>query len=309
MLRFIIKRLLTMIPVILGISFIIFLIMSLTPGNPVVLLLGEDASVEEIEQLKEDMGLNDPVVVQYFNYMKKVVLHGDFGTSYISKVPVIEDLKGRLPTTITLAVGSVILMVIIAIPIGALSAVKQYSLVDTTTMLGAMILCSMPSFFFGLLAMLIFSLRLKILPSMGADTLKHFILPWCTCCSVYLAQLIRMTRSNMLEVIRADYIRTARAKGASEGSVIFLHALRNALLPVITIVGINFGMMLGGAVITENIFSLAGVGTMTVTAIRKHDTPGVMASLLFVAVMISVINLIVDIIYTYVDPRLRSSLK
>ncbi len=199
-------------------------------------------------------------------------------------------------------------MVIIGIPIGVLSAVKQYSLVDNITLFTAMMLTSMPSFFFGLCAMLLFSLKLGWLPAMGVDSLKHFILPWFTCAAVYLAHLIRMTRSNMLEVIRADYIRTARAKGASERTVVFKHALKNALLPIITIVGINFGAMLGGAVITESIFGLPGLGTMTINGIRMKDTPTVMASILFVALMISILNLIIDIIYMLVDPRLRSEL-
>jgi len=309
MIKYIVRRLLSMIPVLLGISFILFMIMSYTPGNPAVLILGDSASKQDVQALMEDMGLNDPVIVQYFSYMKNVFLHGDFGNSYISKLPVTEELAARLPITVTIAVGAMIVMVVISIPIGIFSAVRQYSILDNATMLMAMILCSMPSFFFGLVAMLIFALRLGWLPSLGAGSFKHFILPWFTCSSVYLAQLIRMTRSNMLEVIRADYIRTARSKGAPERSVIFRHALRNALLPVITILGINFGAMCGGAVMTESVFSLAGVGTMIVSGIRKRDTPTVMIAILFVAVMISVINLLVDIVNTYIDPRLRSSLR
>ena len=309
MLKFIGKRLLTMIPVLLGISLIIFLIMNLTPGDASGLILGEGATKEAVEELREEMGWNDPVLVQYGRYMVNVLTKGDFGTSYISKVPVTHELAERLPNTVKLAIGSVVLMVMLGIPIGILSAVKQYSLVDNVTLLTSMLICAMPSFFMGLCLMLLFSLKLRWLPAIGADTWKHFILPCITCCSVHLAQLIRMTRSNMLEVIRTDYVRTARAKGASERRVIFGHALRNALLPVITIVGLNLGAMLGGAVITESVFSISGVGTMIVNGIRKKDTPSVMAAILLVAVMISLVNLIVDIIYAYVDPRLRSKLK
>ena len=309
MLKFICKRLLTMIPVLLGISLIIFLIMSLTPGDASGLILGEGATKEAVEELREEMGWNDPVVVQYGRYMFNVLTKGDFGTSYISKVSVTQELSERLPNTIKLAVGSVSLMVLLGIPIGILSAVKQYSIVYNVTLLVSMLICAMPSFFMGLCLMLAFSLKLNWFPSIGADTWKHFVLPCITCCSVHLAQLIRMTRSNMLEVIRSDYVRTARSKGASERRVIFGHALRNALLPVITVVGLNLGAMLGGAVITESVFSISGVGTMIVNGIRKKDTPSVMAAILLVAVMISVVNLVVDIIYAYVDPRLRSKLK
>lgn len=309
MLKFIGKRLLTMIPVLLGISFIIFLIMSLTPGEVTTLILGEGATEEAVEELREEMGLNDPVLVQYARYMFNVIFKGDFGSSYISKMSVIEELAARLPNTIKLALGSVALMVILGIPIGILSAVKQYSIVDNVTLFASMLICAMPSFFMGLCLMLEFSLKLKWFPSIGTDSWKSFVLPCITCCAVHLAQLIRMTRSNMLEVIRTDYVRTARSKGASERRIVFGHALRNALLPVITVVGLNLGAMLGGAVITESIFSISGVGTMIVNGIRKKDTPAVMASILMVAVMISVVNLLVDIIYAYVDPKLRSKLK
>lgn len=309
MLKFIGKRLLTMIPVLLGISLIIFMIMSFTPGNVATLILGEGATKEEIAKLEEEMGLDDPVLVQYGRYMLNVITKGDFGNSYISGVSVTEEIASRLPNTIKLALGSVALMVIFGIPIGIFSAVRQYSILDNLTMLVAMLLCSLPSFFMGLCLMLEFSLKLNWFPAIGADTAKNFVLPCITCGAVYLAQLVRMTRSNMLEVIRADYIRTARAKGASERRVIFSHALRNALLPVITIIGLNMGSMLGGAVITESVFSIPGIGTMIVNGIRKKDTPEVMAAILLVAAMISILNLIVDLIYTYVDPKLRASLK
>ena len=241
--------------------------------------------------------------------MKKVILHFDFGDSYITKIPVVEDLLARLPTTVAIAAGAMVLMIVISIPIGIISAVRQYSIIDNVTMLITMFVTSMPSFFFGLLVMLIFALYLNWLPSIGIESFKHFILPWMTVASVYIAQLVRMTRSNMLEVIRADYIRTARAKGAPERTVIFKHALRNALLPITTILGINFGAMLGGAVMTETVFSIAGVGSMIVQGIRQRNTPAVMIAILFVSVSISLVNLLVDILNIYLDPRLRASLK
>ena len=309
MLKFIGKRLLTMIPVLLGISLIIFLIMHFTPGSAAAMILGEGATRSEIAKLEAEMGLDDPVLIQYLRDMFDVITKGDFGESYISGVPVMEEIASRLPNTLQLAVGSVSLMVIFGIPIGILSAVKQYTAVDNVTMLVTMLICAMPSFFTGLCLMLVFSLNLGWFPSIGSDTWKHFVLPCITCGSVYLAQLVRMTRSNMLEVIRADYIRTARSKGANERRVIFGHALRNALLPVITIIGLDMGSMLGGAVITESVFSISGIGTMIVNGIRKKDTPSVMAAILLIAVLISILNLIVDLIYTYVDPKLRANLK
>ena len=309
MLRFIVRRLLTMIPVLLGISLIIFLIMSLNSGEVASIILGEGATEEAVEELREEMGLNDPVLVQYVRYMYNVIVRGDFGNSYISGVPVTEELFSRFPNTLKLALGSVILMVILGIPIGILSAVKQYSILDNLTLLVSMLICAMPSFFLGLCLMLAFSLKLQWFPAISDGSWWSFVLPWLTCCAVHLAQLIRMTRSNMLEVIRADYIRTARSKGASEGRIVFRHALRNALLPVITVVGLNLGAMLGGAVITESIFSISGLGTMIVNGIRMRDTPVVMAPLVFVAAMISIVNLVVDIIYAFVDPKLRSKLK
>ena len=309
MLKYIGKRLLSALLVVLGISFVIFFIMSLTPGNAATLILGENATREQIDALIHDMGLDRSIFVQYIDYMKNVLFHWDFGSSYISKIPVLEDLRGRIPATATVAIGATIIMTLIGIPVGILSAVKQYSLVDSTTMLATMVLCSMPSFFFGLLLLLIFALKLGLFPAMVTEEWRSFILPCCTCGSVYVAQVVRMTRSNMLEVIRSDYIRTARSKGAKERAVVWKHALRNAMLPIITVLGINFGAMLGGAVMTETVFSISGVGSMIIQGVRKRDTPTVMMGVLYVAVMISIVNLIVDIVNTYLDPRLRSSLK
>lgn len=308
MLKYIGRRILMMIPVILGISFIIFAIMNFTPGDPARLILGESASNDDVEALREEMGLNDNFFVRYFNYVKNA-LRGDFGTSYRSKVPVYDELFARFPSTLKLAFGSTVLMIIVGIPIGIISAVKQYSIIDTVSLISAFLLTSMPAFWLGLMLILIFSLKLDWLPATGVDSLKHFILPCITLAAAMMASLIRMTRSNMLEVIRQDYIRTAKAKGAGETRIIFKHALRNALLPVITIIGMNFGAMLGGTMIIESVFAMPGLGTMTITAVRMKDTPLVIASVLFVAVAIGIMNLLVDILYTYVDPRLKSQFK
>ena len=305
MLKYIVRRILMMIPVILGISFLIFAIMNFTPGDPARLILGEAASNDDVQALREEMGLNDNFFVRYFNYIKKAI-GGDFGISYRSKVPVYNELFARFPSTLKLAFFSTILMVVVGMPLGIVSAVKQYSTVDNVSLVSAFLLTSMPAFWLGLMLILIFSLKLDWLPATGVDTWKHFILPCVTLAAAMMASLIRMTRSNMLEVIRQDYIRTAKAKGAGDNRVIYKHALRNALLPVITIIGMNFASMLGGTMIIESVFAMPGLGTMTITAVRMKDTPLVIASVVFVAVAISIMNLLVDILYTFIDPRLRT---
>ncbi|MBC8537025.1 ABC transporter permease [Feifania hominis] len=305
MLKFIGKRLLMMIPVILGISFIIFAIMALTPGNPAQMKLGENATPEAIAELEEEMGLNENFFVRYFKYMGNA-LRGDLGNSYRTELPVAQELMSRFPNTLILAFFGIGLAVVIGIPIGILSAVKQYTIIDTVSLGLALVMTSIPAFWLGLMLMLTFSLKLDLLPAVYDGTWTSFILPCITLAIGSMATLIRMTRSTMLEVIREDYIRTARAKGAPEKVVIFRHALRNALLPVVTTIGINFGLQLGGAVICESVFSIQGLGTLMITSVRQKDVPMVMAAVLFVALTISIVNLLIDILYTYIDPRVKS---
>ncbi|MEL7647952.1 MAG: ABC transporter permease [Sedimentibacter sp.] len=305
MLKYIGKRILLMIPVMIGISFIIFSIMNLTPGDPARLILGENATLSDVEQLREEMGLNDNFFIRYLNYIKNA-LHGNFGNSYRTNLPVGEELAARFPNTLKLAFWGMTLAVIIGIPVGIISAVKQYSIIDGMVTAVSLFLTSIPGFWLGLMLILIFALNLDLLPATGVDTWKHFILPSITLSANTMATVIRMTRSTMLEVIRQDYIRTARAKGAGENKVIFKHALKNALLPVVTIIGINFGIQLGGAIITETVFAMPGLGTLMITSVRMKDTPMVMACIIFVALLAGLINLAVDILYTYIDPRIKS---
>ena len=305
MVRFIGKRILQMIPVILGISLIIFTILDFTPGDPARMKLGANASPEDVEELREEWGLNDPFFTRFVNFWKGV-FRWDFGVSWRTGFPVAEEMADRIPVTLTLAFLSALIMVIIGIPIGVVSAVKQYSLIDNISMVVALTLASIPSFWFGLMLMLLFAFKLGWLPATGVESFSSYILPSITAAACLTGSLVRVTRSNMLEVIRQEYISTARAKGAPERSVIFTHALRNALLPVITVVGNNFGIMIAGALITETVFALPGVGSLLITSVRNKDVPVVMTNILFVAVIISVINLIVDIIYTFVDPRLKT---
>lgn len=305
MARYILKRLLLMIPVILGISLLVFAMLELSPGDPAQIILGMKATPEALADLRKQMGLDQPFWTRYFNYVLNA-LHGDFGTSWRTNIPVFQEIVARMPTTIRLALGSMFLVVLIGIPVGIISAVKQYSVLDNLTLTGALILSSMPAFWLGTLLILLFALKLSWLPAMGNDSISGYILPWITLAASYLVTLVRMTRSSMLEVIRADYIKMARAKGASEKQVILSHALRNALLPIVTIVGMNFAGLLGGTVIIEQVFTLNGLGSLAITSVRQLDVPMVMAEVLFIALITSVVNLIVDVLYVYIDPRLKS---
>lgn len=303
--RYIWKRLLLMVPVILGISLLVFSMLEFSPGDPAQIILGIKATPESLASLREEMGLNQPFWTRYFNYIANA-LHGDFGMSWRTHLPVFEEILARLPTTLRLAFGAMFLVVLIGIPVGILSAVKQYSLLDNLTLTGALIFSSMPAFWLGTLLILLFALKLSWLPAMGNDSISGYILPWITLAASYLATLVRMTRSSMLEVIRADYIKMARAKGANEKQVILGHALRNALLPIVTIIGMNFAGLLGGTVIIEQVFTLNGLGSLAINSVRQLDVPMVMAEVLFIALTTSTVNLIVDVLYVYIDPRLKS---
>ncbi len=305
MLAYISKRLLMIFPVILGVTFLIFTIMDLTPGDPAMMILGEGARPEEYAALREEMGLNDPFFVRYFHYVANAV-RGNFGRSYRTNIPVFQEIATRLPYTLNLAVASTLIAIIVGIPIGVLSAVKQYTITDNVAVGTSLLLTSMPAFWLAMMLILLFSLRWRLLPSLGAESWRHFILPAIATSANSLASLLRMTRSTMLEVIRQDYIRTARAKGAKEIRVVFGHALRNALLPVVTIIGVNFGIALGGTIVVEQVFALPGLGQLMLNAIRAKDTPMVIAAVLFAAIIASIVNLVVDVVYTYIDPRLRS---
>jgi peptide/nickel transport system permease protein len=279
--------------------------MEITPGDPAVIILGENAPPDQVRLLREEMGLDKPFFIRYIRYISSAV-RGDFGVSYRTKLPVFSEIMDRFPTTLILTTGGILLMIIIGIPVGIVSAVKQYSFLDNVSMLGALILNSMPNFWLGIMLMLTFALKLGWLPSTGARSVAHFILPCITLAAGLMASLIRMTRSNMLEVIRQDYIRMVEAKGGRERTVVFGHALRNALLPVITIIGLDFSSLLGGTLIIEQVFAVPGLGTLIITAVRSKDVPLVMASILFVAILGGFINLLVDVLYVYIDPRLKS---
>jgi peptide/nickel transport system permease protein len=293
-----------MIPVIIGISFIIFSILALTPGDPAQIILGDGATPEAISELREQMGLNDFFIVRYIRYIAGAV-RGDFGLSYRTQLPVLNELLARLPNTLVLALFGVGCAAMVGVPIGIISAVKQYTLIDNATRVFAMVMTAIPAFWLGLMLMLAFALKLRLVPAIGADTWEGFILPSVTLAIGNMAVMIRMTRSTMLEVIREDYIRTALAKGVSRRKVILRHALANALLPIVTTIGINFGLQMGGAMICETVFSIPGLGTLIITSVRQKDIPMVMASVIFVALTISLVTLAMDLIYSFFDPRVR----
>lgn len=303
--KYILRRLVMLIPVILGVTFIVFTIMYFTPGDPASIILGEMALPEAKEALREEMGLNDPFIIQYFNFVRKAA-KGDFGRSYTSNRPVFDEVFSRFPATLKLTVASMLIAIVLGVPIGILSATKQYSKLDSIAMVGALIGVSMPVFWLGLMLILVFSVKLKLLPSSGAGTALHLVLPAIALGAGSMAIITRMTRSSMLEVIRQDYIRTARAKGVAEKKVINKHALKNALIPVVTVIGLQFGNLLGGAVLTESVFAWPGVGRLMVDAIKQKNTPMVLASVVFISVTFSFVNLFVDILYAFIDPRIKS---
>ena len=304
MLKYISKRIIYLIPVLIGIVFLVFTIMYFSPGDPAKLILGDRAPEEQVAALRHELGLDLPYYQQLFNYIKNAI-HGDFGNSYQLRMPVWDIIKLRFPLTLQLTTFTMLLAVLIGVPVGILSAVKQYSVIDAFSVVFALLMASIPAFWLGMLLMLLFSLNLGWLPSSGYEGVKWLILPSLTLGFINCATIMRMTRSSMLEVVRQDFIRTARAKGATEKRVVFKHALKNAIIPVITVVGTAFGSSLGGAVVTETVFGLPGMGTQIITAIRQKDNPVVLASVIVIALAFSLVNLIVDILYTYVDPRIR----
>lgn len=308
MYKYVLKRLLMLIPVIIGVSFLVFFIMSLSPGDPARTILGETAPIEAVEALREELGLNDPVLKRYVDYMGGL-LHGDMGTSYKSNRPVFDEIMGRFPATLKLSLWGMLFAVALSIPIGIISATKQYSLVDGVSMVGALLGVATPNFWLGLILIIVFSLNLKWFPSGGMDGWKTYIMPVITLGTGCMASITRTTRSSMLEVIRQDYIRTAQAKGMKQRVVITRYALRNALIPVITVIGLQFGYLLGGAVLTETVFSWPGVGTYLVNSIKAKDTPSVMGCVIVFSIAFSIVNLLVDLLYAFVDPRIKSKYK
>jgi len=305
--KFVGKRLLSIIPILLGATFIVFFIMSMAPSDA-TMMIAPDATEEEREELREELGLNDPLLVQYGRFILDMC-RGDLGTSYKSGAPVMDELMQRVPYTIALALAASLITVIIAIPLGMIAAIKQNSIFDSASMAFCLIGVSMPAFWVGLLLMLLFSVKLSILPSSGAEGLSYLVLPALTQSVAGMASVGRVTRSSMLEVIRQDYIRTARSKGIPERTVIVHHAMKNAMLPTITAAGLQIGNLLCGGVITETVFAWPGVGRLLVNSISWRDTPCVLGCVVFFVLAVAIVNLLVDLLYGVVDPRIKAMYK
>ncbi len=331
MLPYILRRILIMIPTLLGVSIIVFFMLHVTPGDPAELLLGERATDEALLQLREHLGLNEPLYIQYGMFLKRL-LKGDLGETIWTRQKVWIEVKQRFPATIELSIAALIISCVFGIFFGIVSATKQYSILDYLSMIGALVGVSMPIFWLGLVLMLIFSLHLGWLPMSGRlsigieletitniysldalltgnwaafkDAVWHLVLPAFTLSTIPMAIVARMTRSSMLEVLKQDYIKTARAKGLSRFAVTMKHAFRNALIPVVTTIGLQFGVLMGGAILTETIFAWPGVGKWMYDAVMQRDYMVIQGGTLFIAAMFVTINLVVDVLYAVINPRI-----
>ena len=294
-----------MIPVVIGATLIVFLLLQLSAGDPARILLGTEATPETVESLREEMGLNDPILVQYGRYMINL-LKGDMGISYKSGRTVYYEISSRFPNTAKLAVASLVIGTLMALPLGIWAAIKQNTFIDAFGMFISLLGMSIPIFWLGLVFQIVFSLKLGWFPVSGSEGLKSLILPAFALAARSMASIARMTRSSMLEVIRQDYIRTARSKGIPEWQVIRRHALRNSLIPTITVIGIQLGSLMGGAILVETVFAWPGIGRLMIQAINGRDVPVVLGCIVVLAGIYAAVNLLVDLIYTAVDPRMRS---
>jgi peptide/nickel transport system permease protein len=306
--KYILKRILLMIPVILGVVILVFTLMQLTPGDPAEVILGSTATAEQINNLRDEMGLNDPYIVQLGRYLKSVFIDFNFGTSYISNVSITSELASRFPKTLIFAVSGMVLSLLIGIPLGVTAAVHQNSLADYGTMTLALIGTSLPGFWFALVLILLFSGKLGWLPAYGIGGIKYWILPIASTSVAGITTMARQMRSGMLEVIHSDYITMAKAKGVKKQSVIYKHALPNALIPVITVASMSFGTSLGGTLIAETIFSIPGVGVYIVNAVNNRDYPVVQGGVIILAITFSFIMLACDLLIAAVDPRVKAQI-
>jgi peptide/nickel transport system permease protein len=313
MLNFILRRLVISIPVLIGISFVTFALLTFAPGDAISLMLGsESVNVANVERLRRQLGLDQPWYVQYINYMSGLV-RGNLGTSIVSQQPVARQIVERFPNTLLLTVSAMFIALLIALPAGIISAARKNRPEDFLAMLFAMIGVSMPNFWLGLVLIIIFGLELRWLPIRGIGNIdrglwvfiSHLILPAVTLGTSLAAILTRLTRNAMLDVLAEDYVRTARAKGVHSRRVLYRHALRNAVMPIVTTAGLQFGALLGGAIIIETIFSWPGLGLLSINAIRQRDIPMIQGSVLVFAVCFMVITLLVDLLYTFINPRIR----
>ena len=304
MLGYTIKRILQVIPVLLIISFICFMMIRLVPGDPVANMLGVNASKEAIAAQRAELGLDKPLLTQYGDFLVKA-LQGDLGKSITTRRPVIDEIAQRYPATLKLALGATVFAAVVGITFGVLSAVKQNKLTDNVIMVFSLLSVSTPSFFLALVMMLLLSIHLGWLPSMGLRTPLHYVLPIITLGMQSVGLIARTTRSSMLEVLRQDYIRTSRSRGISQAVIVMRHAFKNALIPVVTVVGLRFGGLLAGSMLVEAVFSVPGIGRFMVDGVLKRDYPVVQGTVLVLATTFVLVNLAVDLIYALIDPRIK----
>jgi peptide/nickel transport system permease protein len=301
---YLLRRLGLAVPTLLGVTVVVFALIRLIPGDPARLILGLQASEDEVARLRVELGLDRPLYVQYARFFARLV-RGDLGYSAVTREPVIGEIGSRLPATVQLAVSSIVLATLVGMAAGILSAARQYSALDYLVMTVALFGVSLPVFWLGLMLMLLFSVYLNWLPAGGYGTPAHLVLPTVALAAFSVAIIARMTRSSLLEVFNQDYIRTARAKGLHGRVVILRHALKNALIPVITVIGLQFGALLGGAILTETVFAWPGMGRLLVSAITARDYAVVQGVVLVFAGLFTLVNLAVDVLYAYVDPRIH----
>ena len=306
MTRYILRRLLWMIPIALGVAIIVFTLMTFCPGDAAQIVLGSNATAEDLELMRNSMGLNDPFLVRLGKFMSDTFIHFDFGKSWVTKIDIMDAILDRMPRTFTLTVTTLLISVVVGIPLGIIAAINQGKLGDNLCMTLALLGISIPNFWLALMLILLFSVKLAWLPPMGIGGLQYYILPAVSGCMGGIAAFARQTRSSMLEVIRSDYITTARSKGVREYDVITKHALKNALIPIITIIGTHFGRLLGGMMVIETIFAIPGMGTLIINAVNTRDYPVVQIGSIVVAIVFSICMLIVDILYAAVDPRIKA---
>ncbi len=295
-----------MIPVLLGVIFLVFTINHFTPGDPVVNLLGSNYTQEQYDRMEAELGLDKPFLVQYVTYVWGIVTEFDLGTSYTSKRAVSDEIIERVPNTLKIGIWGVLSAIFIAIPLGVLAATHQGGVYDYLIRIGTIILAALPNFWVALMSIIVFSLRLGWFPASGLDTWKGWVLPVFSLAIGPIASVARMARSSMLEVIRQDYIRTARAKGLSASAVTRRHALKNGLIPVITVIGSQMSMIMGGSILVETIFSIPGLGTLMNTAISSKNYPVIQSGILVISITVCVMNLIVDLAYAFIDPRIKA---
>ena len=302
--KYILKRILISIPVLIGVIFIIFIMLNVVPGDPITLMMGEHIKPDLIEQFRVRMGLDDPVIIRFFKYIINAI-QGDLGMSYKLKRDVTDLIKDEFPNTVKLALFAAVIAWIVGIPAGIISAIKQNTIIDRLFMSVSLFGVSMPVFWGALLLQYVFAYKLKVFPVSGYKTWMHLALPAIVLGWSSAGTIARLTRSSLLEIMQNDFIRTARAKGASESIVVVGHALKNALLPVVTMMAIQISSLLSGAVITESIFSIPGIGRLAVDAISNRDMPLLQGTVLFTTVLIIGGNLVADILYSVIDPRIR----